>query len=99
MMPSASFREELMPVDHRRLLRELFDAAVAAALPEHCVPRHLPSPPKGRTVVVGAGKAAAAMAAAVEANWSDPIEGLVVTRYGHSARCRYIEVIEAAHPV
>jgi glycerate 2-kinase len=86
-------------VDHRKLLRDMFDAAVAAASPELCVPRHLPKPPKGRTVVVGAGKAAAAMAAAVEASWSGPIEGLVVTRYGHSVPCRHIEVIEAAHPV
>jgi glycerate 2-kinase len=86
-------------VDHRKLLRDMFDAAVAAASPALCVPRHLPKPPKGRTVVVGAGKAAAAMAAAVEASWSGPIEGLVVTRYGHSVPCRHIEVIEAAHPV
>jgi glycerate 2-kinase len=86
-------------VRHRKLLRDMFDAAVAAASPELCVPRHLPTPPKGRTVVVGAGKAAAAMAAAVEANWSGPIEGLVVIRYGHSVPCRHIEVIEAAHPV
>jgi len=86
-------------MDHRRLLREMFDAAIAAASPALCVPKYLPKPPKGRTVVVGAGKAAAAMAAAVEANWSGPIEGLVVTRYGHSVPCRHIEVIEAAHPV
>jgi glycerate 2-kinase len=86
-------------VDHRKLLRDMFDAAVAAASPALCVPRHLPKPPKGRTVVVGAGKAAAAMAAAVEGSWSGPIEGLVVTRYGHSVPCRHIEVIEAAHPV
>jgi glycerate 2-kinase len=86
-------------VDHRKLLRDMFDAAVAAASPALRVPRHLPSPPRGRTVVVGAGKAAAAMAAAIEAHWSGPIEGLVVTRYGHSVPCRYIEVVEAAHPV
>jgi glycerate 2-kinase len=86
-------------VDYCRLLREMFDAAVAAASPALCVPKYLPEPPKGRTVVVGAGKAAAAMAAAVEAHWSGPIEGLVVTRYGHTAPCRRIEVVEAAHPV
>ena len=86
-------------VDHRALLRDMFDAAVAAASPALCIPKYLPSPPKGRTVVVGAGKAAAAMAAAVEAHWSGPLEGLVVTRYGHAVPCRYIEVIEAAHPV
>jgi glycerate 2-kinase len=86
-------------MNYRGLLRQMFNAAVAAASSALCVPKHLPKPPKGRTVVVGAGKAAAAMAAAVEANWSGPLEGLVVTRYGHSAPCRYIEVIEAAHPV
>ena len=86
-------------VDHRKLLRDMFDAAVAAASPALCVPRHLPPAPQGRTVVVGAGKAAAAMAAAVKAHWPGPIEGLVVTRYGHSSPCRHIEVIEAAHPV
>ena len=86
-------------MDHRELLRRMFDAAVAAASPELCVPKHLPAPPKGRTIVVGAGKAAAAMAAAVEASWSGSITGVVVTRYGHSVPCRYIEVVEAAHPV
>src|ERR1700757_3023468 len=86
-------------MDHRQLLRQMFDAAVAAASPAMCVPKHLPERRKGRTGVAGAGKAPAAMAAAVEENWSGPIEGLVVTRYGHSAPCRYIEVIEAAHPV
>jgi glycerate 2-kinase len=77
----------------------MFEAAVAAASPSLCVPSSLPTPPKGRTVVVGAGKAAAAMAASVEANWSGPLDGLVVTRYGHSAPCRWIEVVEAAHPI
>ena len=86
-------------MNYRTLLRDMFDAAVAAAAPALCVPKHLPEPPKGRTVVVGAGKAAASMAAAVEENWSGPIEGLVVTRYGHAVPCRYTEVIEAAHPV
>jgi glycerate 2-kinase len=86
-------------VDYRKLLRDLFDVAVAAASPTLCVPKYLPNPPRGRTVVVGAGKAAAAMAAAVEAHWSDPVEGLVVTRYGHTAPCHRIEVVEAAHPV
>jgi glycerate 2-kinase len=86
-------------MNYRSLLREMFDAAVAAASPALCVPKYLPKPPAGRTVVVGAGKAAASMAAAVEANWSGPIEGLVVTRYGHAAPCRQIEVVEAAHPV
>jgi hydroxypyruvate reductase len=81
------------------LLRELFDAAVAAAAPERCVPPHLPAPPRGRTVVVGAGKAAAAMARAVEEHSGAPLSGVVVTRYGHAVPCARIEVIEAAHPV
>ena len=80
-------------------LRRLFDAALTAADPAKAVPAYLPAPPKGRTVVIGAGKAAAAMAKAVEDNWDGPLEGLVVTRYPHGADCRRIEVIEAAHPV
>ncbi len=88
-----------MAVNHSQLLRSMFDAAVAAALPSRCVPPHLPKPPTGKTVVVGAGKAAAAMAAAVEAHWEGPVEGLVVTRYGHGVPCKSIEVIEASHPV
>ena len=88
-----------MAGDHRALLRAMFDAAVNAAAPALCVPPHLPAEPKGRTIVVGAGKAAASMAAAVEAHWDGPIEGLVVTRYGHGVPCRHIEVVEAAHPV
>ena len=81
------------------LLRDLFDAAVARADPRLAVPRHLPARPEGRTVVIGAGKAAAAMARAVEDHWSGPLEGLVVTRYGHGVACRRVEVVEAAHPV
>jgi hydroxypyruvate reductase len=87
------------PRDPAALLRAMLDAALAAADPARCVPPHLPKPPQGRTIVVGAGKAAAAMAAAVEAHWPGPLEGLVVTRYGHGVRCRRIEVVEAAHPV
>ena len=86
----------------RALLRRLFDAAVAAAAPERCVPPHLPEPPKGRTVVIGAGNGAAAMARAVEVHWRGPFDrlsGLVVTRYGHGVPNRQIEVIEASHPV
>ena len=86
----------------RDLLRALFDAAVATAAPAHCVPPHLPPPPRGRTVVVGAGKAAAAMALAVEQAWpaGRPLMGLVVTRYGHGVGpLPRIEVIEASHPV
>jgi len=85
--------------DPRALLRALFDAALTAADPRETLPRHLPSPPAGRTVVVGAGKAAAAMAKAVEDNWQGPLDGLVVTRYDHAVDCRDIEVVEAAHPV
>jgi len=84
--------------DPRVLLRSLFDAAVAAADPAVIVPQHLPAPPKGRTIVVGAGKAAAAMAAAVEAHWKGPLEGLVVTRVGHGAPTERIRVLEAGHP-
>ena len=81
------------------LLRQLFDAAVSAADPLLCLPPHLPPAPVGRTVVVGAGKAAASMAQAVERHWQDPLDGVVVTRYGHGASTEEIEVIEAAHPV
>jgi hydroxypyruvate reductase len=88
-----------MSIDYRRLLLDMFQAAVNAAAPALCVPAHLPPRPKGRTVVVGAGKAAASMAAAVEAHWNGPIEGLVVTRYGHGVPCKHIEVVEASHPV
>jgi len=77
----------------------MFDAAVASALPERCVPPALPDPPIGRTVVIGAGKAAAAMARAVERHWDGQIEGLVVTRYGHAVSCDRIMVREAGHPV
>jgi hydroxypyruvate reductase len=85
--------------DPRALLRAMFDAAIAAALPERIVPPHLPHPPKGRTIVLGAGKASAAMAKAVEDHWPAPIEGLVVTRYGHAVPCDRVEIVEASHPV
>jgi hydroxypyruvate reductase len=83
----------------RHLLRAMFDAAVEAAQPAICLPPHLPAPPKGRTIVIGAGKAAASMARAVEDNWEGPLEGLVVTRYGYGVPCERIEIVEAAHPV
>jgi len=83
----------------RDLLRAMFDAAVAAAQPALCVPPHLPAPPKGRLVVIGAGKASAAMARAVEDHWDGQLSGLVVTRYGHAVPCEHIEIVEAAHPV
>ena len=91
-----------MSANEKELLRQLFDAAVAAAQPAACLPFALPDPPAGRTVVVGAGKAAAAMARAFEDNWSGPAEklsGLVVTRYGFAQPTARIEVVEAAHPV
>ncbi|MCR4283678.1 MAG: glycerate-2-kinase family protein, partial [Bauldia sp.] len=87
------------PGEEKVFLRALFDAAVAAALPGRVVPPHLPKPPKGGTIVLGAGKASAAMAKAVEDNWEGPLSGLVVTRYGHAVPCRKIEIVEAAHPV
>ncbi len=77
----------------------MFDAAIAAALPDKTLPAYLPKPPKGRTIVVGCGKAAASMAKAVEDHWNAELSGLVVTRYSHSAPTRKIEVVEAAHPV
>lgn len=80
-------------------LRRVFQAAIAVADPGRCVPPHLPHPPPGRTIVVGAGKAAAAMARAVEEHYPAPVEGLVVTRYGHAGPTRQIEVVEAGHPV
>jgi hydroxypyruvate reductase len=81
------------------LLRELLDVAIAAAQPAQAVLPHLPPAPRGRTIVLGAGKAAAAMAQAVERQTAGALEGLVVTRYGHGAECSRIEVVEAAHPV
>ena len=88
-----------MTTGPRDLLRAMFDAAVAAALPDKSLPSHLPPPPKGRTIVIGAGKASAAMARALEEHWSGPLTGLVVTRYGHGVPCQRIEIVEAAHPV
>ena len=80
------------------LLFGMFCAAVEAASPSRCVPRHLPERPRGRVVVVGAGKAAAEMARAVEQQWGNAVSGLVVTRYGHRSPCQHIDVIEAGHP-
>ncbi len=88
-----------MVCEPRQLLRDMFDAAVGAALPRKCLPPHLPPRPSGRVIVVGAGKAGGAMAKAVEDHWQGPLEGLVVTRYGHGAPCQQIPVVEAGHPV
>lgn len=87
--------------DPRAVLIESFHAALAAADPLKVVPQRLPTPPKGRTVVVGAGKAAASMALAVEQHWPAraPLEGLVVTRYGHGLLTNRIRVVEAGHPL
>jgi hydroxypyruvate reductase len=88
-----------MSAKDRDVLRAMFDAAVNAALPDRLIAAHLPPRPKGRTIVVGAGKASAAMASAFETAWDGPCEGLVVTRYGHAVPCNEIEIVEAAHPV
>ncbi|TIM06082.1 glycerate kinase [Mesorhizobium sp.] len=86
-------------IDPKTFLAAIFNAAVAAADPQRTIRDHLPATPKGRTIVMGAGKGSAQMAAAFEKVWDGPIEGLVVTRYGYGATCQRIEIIEAAHPV
>ncbi|MER8652911.1 MULTISPECIES: glycerate kinase [unclassified Mesorhizobium] len=86
-------------LDPKSFLISIFNAAVAAADPERTIRNHLPARPSGRTIVIGAGKGSAQMAAAFEKVWDGPIEGLVVTRYGYGTRCERIEIIEAAHPV
>lgn len=77
----------------------MFDAAVAAAQPACCVPPFLQQLPPGRLLVIGAGKASAEMAQVVEQHWDGPLQGLVVTAYGHATACKHIEIVEAAHPV
>src|ERR1041385_7615023 len=77
----------------------MFDAAIDAAQTARCVPAHVPPRPRGRFIVIGAGKASAAMARAVEDHVEGLLEGLVVTRYGHAVPCERIEIVEAAHPV
>jgi glycerate 2-kinase len=89
----------MTPPEPRTFLQSLFREAITAADPRLCVPPHLPGPPCGRTIVVGAGKAGAAMARAVEAHWRGELSGLVITRYGHGVTCERIEIVEAAHPV
>lgn len=83
----------------REMLLALMDAALKAADPAVQIPRNLPERPKGKTIVIGAGKASANMARAFEDAWSGEIEGLVVTRYGHGVPCEKIEIVEASHPV
>jgi hydroxypyruvate reductase len=86
--------------DHAKFLRRVFEAAITAAKPEFVLAKHLPPPGEGRNIVIGAGKAAAAMAAALEAAWPDvALEGVVVTRYGHAVPTRKIKILQAAHPV
>src|ERR1700722_17061145 len=86
--------------DARVLLRDLFDAALAAARPATCLAPYIAKlqPPKGCTIVIGAGKATAAMGRAVEGQWPHPLEGLVVTRYGYGEACKKIEIVEAGPP-
>jgi glycerate 2-kinase len=87
-------------LEPQALLRAMFDAAVASALPSKVLSAHLPEKPRGRCIVVGAGKASAAMAQALEQAWPDvPLLGVVVTRYGHAVPTQKIKIIEAAHPV
>lgn len=88
----------MAPLDPETLLRGLFDRAVVTADPMRIVPAHLPEKPTGRVMVVGAGKASARMAEALESVWG-PCEGLVITRYGYRRPCKGIEIVEAAHPV
>ncbi|RRH78594.1 glycerate kinase type-2 family protein [Falsigemmobacter faecalis] len=88
-----------MQSDDKIFLTRLFDAAVAAADPAQVLAAHLPEPPPGRTVVIGAGKGAAQLAAAFERLWPGDLSGVVVTRYGYGCRTTRIRVMEAAHPV
>ncbi|WP_068830702.1 glycerate kinase type-2 family protein [Pseudomonas sp. BMS12] len=88
-----------MTLDPQRLLRDLFATAIAAAHPDQVLADYLPADRSGKVVVIGAGKAAAAMAAVIEREWQGEVSGLVVTRYEHGAECSRIEVVEAAHPV
>jgi glycerate 2-kinase len=89
----------LSPPDAEALLRRMFSAAIASAQPAICVPPHLPARPRGRLIVVGAGKASAAMARAVEDHWDGPLCGLVATRHGYAVPCERIEIVESGHPV
>ena len=83
----------------KKFLKTLFDEAVKAADPELIIQPYIPDPPKGKTVVIGVGKAAAKLALALEMGFKGPISGIVVTPYGHGVKCRNIEVVEAAHPL
>ncbi len=96
--PLRSVADFMVPGHAKELLRSLFEAMVHAAAPERVLPERLPRPPRGRTLVLGAGKAAAAMAKTVEDHWTAPLSGLVVTRYAHGLPCQRVEVVEAGHP-
>ena len=105
-VPHKNFNLEDVKADPQVFLRQMFDAAVRRAMPLHNTQAFLPTPPKGRTLVLGAGKAGGAMAHAVEALWplDKPISGLVVTRYGHTPDrptgvAQRIDIVEASHPV
>ena len=87
------------PLDPRALLEQMFQAAIESAQPKHGIPRYLPETPRGKLIVIGAGKASAAMAQVVEQYWKGELSGLVVTRYGYAVPCERIEIVEAAHPV
>ncbi|MBZ9604366.1 glycerate kinase [Phyllobacterium sp. KW56] len=94
----------MRPMQDKEFFTKLFQAAVEAADPERTIAAHLPPKPKGRTIVIGAGKGSAQMTSAFEKAWAakhgdTPLEGLVVTRYGFGAPCKHIEIIEASHPV
>lgn len=89
----------MTPDRARNVLQRMFSAAIEAAQPAHCIPAHLPEVPRGRLIVIGAGKASAEMARSVEQHWTGALEGLVVTRYGYAVPCQHIEIVEAAHPV
>jgi glycerate 2-kinase len=95
-LPVSSDRPDAL---QREQLRSLFDAALTAVDPMTAVPQFLPAKPKGKTVVIGAGKASARMALALEQHWDGSLEGMVVTRYGHGEPCQRIKVVEAGHPV
>lgn len=97
--PFANGRKNGRHRDPRQFLESLFDSAVAAADPMRVLTANLPERPKGRTVVIGAGKGAAQMAQAFETLWPGPISGAVATRYGFGVPCRHIEVLEASHPL
>ncbi|SDG70299.1 glycerate kinase type-2 family protein [Propionivibrio dicarboxylicus] len=86
-------------INPRQLLEDMFRAAIESAQPHHGIPRHLPAPPRGRLIVIGAGKASAAMARVLEDHYLGSLSGLVVTRYGYAVPCSKIEIVEAAHPV